>query len=485
MLKALGRLRLGLYPIALAAALGGCASNHPKIGGYNKQAEVDKGSKQDKRIVERSGVLQKADLSEYVSAVGAKIAAASDRPDLQWRFTVLDSPEPNAFATRGGYVYITRGMLATLGSESELAAVLAHEVAHICTRDAMRKQTNGNLIGLGTLAVVAATAPVALLFPHVVFAPGAAGMAAFSRRDELKADQHGVEYLRRAGYSPEGMSTVLDTLASLDAYRRDHDKSGRSTSGWSHRVFASHPSTDKRQHALNPAENSPRTSSEPEFLAHLDGLEFGSAKWTGIPSGSKRYFAKWDLMLEIPDGWTASMYPDKLWLFRKDGKARMSLERTDTSTTSDLCEALMPFAKGASLADLQRASEGGIQSCTGSARYTTRTIFGAHETVWRIGMVASDEAPGARYVFRGFRTKAAAESDPVFVSIARSIESLATVEDRPGPTVLKIRRVGDGDSFATLARSVRTANPEADLRVLNHRYPSGELEVGQLVKVIE
>ena len=84
---------------------------------------------------------------------GTKIATASDRPKLKWHFTLIDSSVPNAFATQGGYVYITRGMLALLQSDVELAAVLAHEIAHICSRDSLRAQRVGNMMGLGVYPV--------------------------------------------------------------------------------------------------------------------------------------------------------------------------------------------------------------------------------------------------------------------------------------------------------------------------------------------
>jgi len=483
MLKASGNsLRFGLAAVALAATLGGCATG--KTWSYDEKAEVNRGSQQHKMIVAQPGpgVYSNKDMSDYVAAVGGKLAAVSGRPGLKWQFTVLDSPRPDAFATRGGYVYITRGMLALLRSENDLAAVLAHEIAHVSTRDALRAETHGNILGLGTLAAAVAYAPAALLVPQLALAPAGASMAAFSRRDELKADEHGAEYLRRAGYQPESMSAVMDIVASIEAYDREHSRSPRN--GW-HRVFASHPSPDKRQAKLGDTGFSTHATGDPEFLARLDGLEFGSGKRTGIPSDSRRYFAQWNLMLEVPDDWTASANPEKLWLFRKDGKARMSLERTGTGTTGDLCEALAPFAKDASLTELQRASDSGVQSCTGFARHSTRTIFRKHEAVWRIGIVARDDDPGARYVYRGFRAKSA-ENDSIFLSIARSAETLKEGEEPPKPTVLRIRRVQEGDSFATLAKSARgIPNAEAALRLLNQRYPSGELEVGQLVKVIE
>jgi predicted Zn-dependent protease len=438
--------------VAMTIALSGCATPDPKTEGNTAPstradaAELAKGSDQHKRIVERFGIYQNKELSEYVAAIGGKLAALSERPALKWQFTVLDSATPTAFATRGGYVYITRGMLAMFRSESELAAVLAHEIAHISTRDAQRAEANGNVIGLGTLAVVLATAPAALLLPSVTFAPA--------------------------------------------AYERDRRKSaGRDTSGVWHRVFASHPSTDKRQKEVTHSGDSPKATWEPQFLARLDGLEFGSAKQEGIPSGHKLYFAQWNVLLEVPDGWAARMNnrSTHLWLVRKDGKAYMSLEQVTTDAPDKLCARLASFAPRSSLTEVRRIEERDLQSCTGLARQSKRGLSSRDENVSRIGVVATGGAPGNGYVFRGHARGANfPANDAIFLSIARSVEPSGEAEKQLRPPALRIRYASEGDSFASLAKTARgIAEPENVLRLLNQRYPNGEPEPGKLVKVIE
>ena len=481
--------------VAMTIALSGCAVD-PKTGGdtststYDDAAEVAKGSDQHKRIVGSVGIYQNKELSEYVTAVGGKLAAVSERPALKWQFTVLDSAKPTAFAVRGGYVYITRGMLAMLRSEGELAAVLGHEIAHVCTRDAQRAETNGKIAGLGTLAAIAVTAPAALLIPYVSFAPAGAGLAALSRHDELNADRHGAEYLRRAGYSPESMSAALEVLSDVEAYERDRRKSaGRDTSGLWHRVFASHPNTGRRQDELAHSGGSPKATLDPGFLARLDGMEFGSAKQEGIPSGRKRYFAQMNLLLEVPDAWRARLneHHGQLWLVRKDGKAYMSLEQVTPDEPDKLCGTLASLAGRRSLTELQRIQERDLQSCTGLVRQSTRRQYRRDETVSRIGIVTTSGAPRNGYVFRGYAHGASfPANDPIFLSIARSIEAPGETEKQLKPTALRIRYANEGDSFASLAKAARgIAQPEDVLRLLNQSYPNGEPEAGKLIKVIE
>ncbi len=473
---------------ALAAVLGGCATGKiwlpPTKGEAEKSApEPDRASKEDRRIVERFGLVAKTELSDYVAAVGAKVAAASDCPSLKWKFAALDSPEPRAFSTEGGHVYINRGMIELLRSENDLAAVLAHEIAHNCTWDMQRGETFVNVAVLGNAAAIGVIQPWALLtvfyVPEVTFLPAGAAIGSRSRQYELDADRHGAEYLRRSGYPPESMAAVMEILRDLDAYERDHPKRGRKYPRWMQRVYADHPTPDKRKAKLGHRE-AIRVANDSVFLAHLDGLEVGSTGVDGIPYGSKRYFARLGLMIDLPKGWTARMGRDKLWLYGKD-LTSMSMEQVDPDATGSLCDILRSIADGTSLADVQEASGGGVRSCTARTDVPRAVLF-HRGGVARIGIVAREDDPGKRYLFRAFGVKGA-ESDLPFLSVARGIATAGN--DRPKTPAMRIRNVREGDSFAALAKTARVPDAEAQLRLLNQRYPRGELEVGQLVKTIE
>ena len=110
-------LKTLIIVIASAAAMAGCASGNNKIWSFDEDSEVQAGAEQHARILAQTSAYDHTSLSDHVDAVGKKIAAVSDRPKLPWHFTVIDSAVPNAFATQGGYVYITRGMLAMLQSD--------------------------------------------------------------------------------------------------------------------------------------------------------------------------------------------------------------------------------------------------------------------------------------------------------------------------------------------------------------------------------
>jgi len=478
--------------LAAMVAVAGCASES-KIWSYDEETELQAGAKQHTRILDQIGAYNDTKLSDYVNTVGQKIAAVSDRPKLQWHFTVLDSATPNAFATQGGYVYITRGMLALLRSETELAAILAHETGHICAQDTPHQQAVGNIMALGVLGTIVAV-PELLLFPQLAAAPEGAGMAAISRKAELNADQLGTEYLGRAGYPPETMQTTMTLLESMEIYERDQQKAaGQKPSTWWHRVYASHPTTETREKKLTEATNAqnPKIPSgpQPAFLALLDGVEFGSGKFEGIPYGHKRYFAKIKIALDIPEEWAAqtNQNHDKLWLSRVDGKAYMTIEST-TMSLAHPCDSLARQMMISETVEAKPISDNDTPSCTCIAHQSIHGLFGHRERVFRAGVVARNKASTDAEMFGGYSNKTLfAQNDTVFLSIARSIEPLQPGDNMPKPLTIHIRRALPGETFASLAHSSRIPgkNAESLLRLLNRRYPTGEPVAGELIKIIQ
>ena len=136
-----------LLLVCTLAQLSGCASN-PATGGANvvvmtQGREVTIGQEMHRKMVEEGAAYDDPELAAYVDRVGQRLVANSDRPKLKFTFTVIDSPDINAFATPGGFIYINRGLLAYLDNESELAGVLSHEIGHVTARHAARQQTAG------------------------------------------------------------------------------------------------------------------------------------------------------------------------------------------------------------------------------------------------------------------------------------------------------------------------------------------------------
>ncbi|MGV6807908.1 MAG: M48 family metalloprotease [bacterium] len=179
------------------------------------------------------------EIQVYVSEVGRKLAAVSDRPDLPYEFVVLNNRVPNAWALPGGKIAVNSGLLVHLDSEAELAAVLGHEIVHAAARHSAAQMTRGAFIGLGAQALGIAGQQYGLgqLAGTAAQIGAAAWMARYGRDDELESDAYGMDYMVRAGYDPNGAVTLQETFVELSKDRQSDFISG---------LFASHPPSQTR-----------------------------------------------------------------------------------------------------------------------------------------------------------------------------------------------------------------------------------------------
>ncbi len=218
MLKNLLYLTFGLI-ILLST---GCATN-PITGKqelmlFGEDQDVELGRQYAPEIEkELGGRIDDPVMQEYIDRVGQSVARVSQKPYFEYHFVALDHDSTNAFALPGGYIFITRGMLEKLTSESQLAAILAHETAHCVARDVVNAMSNQ--IGLtALLAAIAYGGAPGEVVRAADMAQQIVGLK-FSRSDEQQADLGGLDYLARAGYDPYGMVETMQTLESLQETR--------------------------------------------------------------------------------------------------------------------------------------------------------------------------------------------------------------------------------------------------------------------------
>ncbi|TAF82732.1 MAG: peptidase, partial [Curvibacter sp.] len=214
-----------------SALLVACGTNvvNPVTGqtersAMSEEAELAEGAKGHQQVLQEYGVVKNPELQAYVNALGQKLAAQSHRTQLQWRFTVLDSPEINAFALPGGYVYVTRGIMAYMESEADLAGVIGHEIGHVTARHGAQRATSQQNAGLGVFAasVLGAVAEAygvtgaGQLAGQVSQNVAAGYIASYGREQELQADGLGAEYLYRTRYDPRNMIDVIKVLKNQE-----------------------------------------------------------------------------------------------------------------------------------------------------------------------------------------------------------------------------------------------------------------------------
>jgi predicted Zn-dependent protease len=305
--SALSRRQCCVGLVALLGGLGaqGCLTVSP-------QEERKLGRDEAQEVEKTVGLVRDRRLVEYMTSIGARLERAAGRADISWQWSIADDPELNAFALPGGWVYVTRGLLALSNREDELAGVLAHEMAHVIERHAVKR------VGAATPLAVLFGVPSGILgmvSPSLGGIVGGAGrvvsglaLAPYSREQELDADRIGVGLAARAGWDPTALGGLLGTLERAEAL---------SGSAAKRSFFATHPSTPDRvakidavAGSLSRAPVAPITGSRAAFLGRLDGLAIGNNAANGVFLGQLFLHPDFDVALAMPASWKTGNSPE-------------------------------------------------------------------------------------------------------------------------------------------------------------------------------
>ena len=329
------RLLAALLVASMALPLAACsrvvnpATGESQYTTLSPDEERQIGAQQHPQILhEFGGAYDDAALQAYVEAVGGRLGAVSDLPEDDFTFTILNSEVVNAFALPGGYVYVSRGLLALVENEAELAGVLGHEIGHVTARHAAQRQTQatgaGILATLGTIGAAILGGQVAGELAQQVAGAGAqAYVAGYSRDQELEADTLGIRYMARAGYDPQAMASFLRKLdGQSELQRRLQGEAGDPGQSW----FATHPRTlDRVQRAIEEA-GAPTEDGRLErdaYLAQIDGLIYGEDPGEGLVRGRSFLHPDLDFAFEAPEGFRLQNTPSAV--LGRDSRGRIMI----------------------------------------------------------------------------------------------------------------------------------------------------------------
>ena len=342
-------LRHGLW-VAVGALLvlaSACATN-PVTGDrefvlMSAAQEVSIGREADAGIRKDMGIYEDPALQEYVEDIGYELAAVSHRPDLPWQFTVVDSPAINAFALPGGYIYLTRGIMAYLGDEAELAGVMGHEIGHVTARHAVQAYTRASGAQLGFVLGQIFVPPMRT---NPYGAQGLGDVAGtglgllflkFGRDDEIQADRLGAEYAVTSGWHPQGVAGMLSTLARISEV-----SDRRGVPNW----LSTHPEPAARVEVVGPTISTLLESVDPaalrvdrsSYLDRIDGLRFGDNPEDGVVRGNEFLHPPLRFAIKFPEGWEVQN-SDTVVLAKQPGQEiYMLLQLTEDPRGSDLRE---------------------------------------------------------------------------------------------------------------------------------------------------
>jgi len=353
----------------LVAGLGaGCAIN-PATGERDlilvgPEQEKQIGLREHPKIVAQfGGVYDDKRAAGYIASIGGRLAATTETPSLGFTFTLLDSPIVNAFAVPGGFVYISRGLMALAGDEAELAGVLGHEIGHVVARHSAQRQSQALLaqLGVGLLGAVAGRESTQL-------AGTVAGLylQGYSRDQELEADMLGVRYLRRAGYDVTAMASFLERLRANS--RLEARIAGRSADDVDrYDITATHPRTvDRVERAValsGGASNG--TRERPRYLDILDGMIFGDGPEQGYTLGQRFAHPKLRFEFTVPSGFMLRNTPDQIAAVSKNDKAAIIFNAAPVNFSGRMTAYLTDaWARGAPLIDVEKLTVNGFDAAT-------------------------------------------------------------------------------------------------------------------------
>jgi len=304
--------RIHWIPFSLCL-LAACAVNpvtrQSEIMLISEAQEAQIGAEAAKQIQQEFGHYQGLPgLNAYVSEVGRKLAAHSRRKNLTYRFQVLDTPVINAFALPGGYVYVTRGILARMSSEDELAAVIGHEMTHVDARHSASQLSKQALAGFGLTALSILSPDVAQKAGGLVDASLQLAFLGYSRDDEREADEGGITYMEAAGYNPRGAAKMFHMFLALE------EKEPSSME----RFLLSHPPTQERLEyaeariaklaATHPKQAAKDLRRE-AFLRKIEGLDLGQSRGDKVIAGGVLTLKTPRAAVDAPDAYTPNLSP--------------------------------------------------------------------------------------------------------------------------------------------------------------------------------
>ncbi len=468
--------RAGLFlcvPLVLAA---GCAVNpatgERQLSLVGEQREISMGRDGAAQVAQSTGIVNDSALEAYVTGIGRKLAATSERPDLPWSFQVVDDPAVNAFALPGGFIYVTRGILANLETEAELAGVMGHEIGHVTARHSVTQISRQELqqLGLGVGAMLSKD-----IRDYQDLISGGLGLLnlKYSRGDESQADALGFRYMSRGGWDPHALLKVFEMLATVSA------GAGR-VPEWQ----STHPAPENREGHIRRLLAADSTGStgvvgRDRFLEHLDGLVYGNDPTEGYFKGGLFVHPALAFQVRFPDGWKTANQHAAVGAVSSGQDALVVLETVAGDQTPGATLQAFLGQDGVQAGPTREETAAGIQRSL--ATFSATTSSGDVR-----GEVAFLRYGGTLYRTMGYATASAWASRAEAVSA--TLASFAPERDPAAlavkPLRIEIVRVPQAMTMREFDRRYPSRVGLAEIARLNRRTPDDRLEAGAFVKRI-
>ncbi len=462
--------------VTAAVVLAACAIN-PATGDrelmmISESQEIAMGREYDPQIVASMGLYPDEGLQNYIAGLGQRLAAESERPNLPWTFRVIDDPVVNAFAVPGGFIYMTRGILAHFNSEAQMVAVLGHEIGHVTARHSAAQMSKQQLAQIGLVVGSIASERFAQMSDLAGAGLGVLFLK-YGRDDENQADALGLRYMKRTTHDVREMPGVFAMLGSLSA-----ESGAESVPNW----LSSHPTPADRQQRMEraiaaiPADSIGTIVEREAYLQQLANVIYGVNPRNGYFVGQRFNHPEMRFTMNFPQGWRTANETQAVRAMSSERDAAIQLTLSKASTAD---EALRAFTsqEGIQSGAVQRPAINGFTSTAAPFAVVQEadTLMGTVMFVQHGGQVFQLLAygPAARWSSR----QAAAEG---------TLRSFAVLTDRAAldmqPQRIEIIRLDRASSIADL-RSRRASPLTAEqLALLNQVRVADVIPTGRSVK---
>jgi predicted Zn-dependent protease len=449
------------------------------------------GAEADQQIVAQYGLYQDQAVSTYVEQMGQKVAAHAENPGYPFTFRVLDSPVINAFALPGGYVYVTRGLLAYLENDAQLAVVLGHEIGHVTARHAAKQYTQAQIanIGLGLGSV---------LFEEVRPFLGAVqtGLQLLflknSRDNESQSDELGVKYATRTGYDAKQASEFFHTLERLS----DQEQGGKLPT-WA----STHPDPgDRKTRVAQLAAQYAQEIGTPEggltgtdpaaYIPRLENIVFGPDPRQGFVENNTFYHPALKFQFPVPSGWSVFNFSTAVQMAPSNGEAIIEMS-TAASTTPDAVADAFISANGASVSSRTSGNVNGFPAVRLLSTVTGDDGQGQQITIGVVSYFINKD--GLVYIFHGYSLAATFSQysqlmESVFSNF-RQITDAGVLAVQPYR--LDAFTAPQSAPFSSLVtpsgpkRGVDITMDVANLAIMNQREVSEQVQAGAQLKQLQ
>jgi predicted Zn-dependent protease len=463
--------------LVAAALLAGCARN-PATGKQelmlvSEEQEIQMGEQYDKEVVASIGLYPDPAMQRYLQDLGTRLAATSERPKLPWTFRVVDDPAVNAFAVPGGYIYVTRGILAHLNSEAELAGVVGHEIGHVTARHTAAQLSKQQIAGLG-LAIGSIASSKFERYAGVAGQALSILFLKFGRDDENQADELGLRYMSRGNWDPRQMPAIFKMLDRVSA-----GSQGGRLPEW----LSTHPNPGNRlEHITSMISHMPSQDfsgamvNRESYERRLDGIIFGMNPREGFFRGSDFFHPDLKFRISFPSGWKTFNGKQAVAAMSPQQDAVIELTMAEGSNADQAARTFLS-AEGMQAGTLTRGRVNGMSASEAPFAATTESgvVRGTAVFIEYGGNVIRllGYSPESRWsAYQGVAQKAVYSfgqvTDPAILNVQPQHIDILTLDRRT--------------TIAELAQQRPSPAPVATLALLNQVDETTPLEPGRLVK---